>query len=64
MKALPIFSGPYNREIVGFATTTGQAKNILKGLLQTIPKGWTIDVQSRDTSIIDGPSGWIYSVHP
>ena len=64
MQALPIFSGPYNREITGYATTAKQAQKILKGLLQTIPKGWTIDVKRRDTSIVDGPDGWVYSVHP
>jgi hypothetical protein len=57
----PIFD---NRQIVGHAKTAAQAKRILANALQTIPKGWKISVRMRDTSIIDLPAGWIYSVHP
>ena len=58
---LPIYD---NRLIVGYAKTIKQAKNFLKDNLQTIPKGWKITVQLRNTDIVNLPIGWIYSVHP
>jgi hypothetical protein len=57
----PIYN---NREIVGYAKNTTQAKNIIKKALQNIPKNWVISVRLRDTSLIDLPEGFIYSVHP
>ncbi len=53
-----------NRTIVGYASTKKQAEKTVKNLLQTIPKGWKVSARMRDTSIIDLPSGWVYSVHP
>ena len=53
-----------NRAIVGYASTAAQAARIARGLLQTIPAGWKVTARMRDTSIIDLPAGWIYSVHP
>ena len=61
MPKLPIFD---NRQIVGYASTEKQAEKIVKGLLQTIPKGWRVSVKMRDTAIINLPAGWVYSVHP
>ena len=58
---LPIYD---NRTIVGYASTKIQAEKTVKKLLQTIPTGWKVSVRLRDTSIIDLPAGWIYSVHP
>jgi hypothetical protein len=53
-----------NRTIVGYASTTKQAEKIIRGLLQNIPKGWKVTAKMRNTSIIDLPEGWVYSVHP
>lgn len=53
-----------HRRIVGYATTPKQAERLLRGMLQHIPEGWRITVRERDTSIIDLPPGFIYSVHP
>jgi len=53
-----------NREIIGQAKTAKQAQRIIQNLLQNIPAGWKVTVRQRDTSIIDLPAGWIYSVHP
>lgn len=61
MPKLPIFD---HRQIVGYASTAKQAEKIVKGLLQTIPKGWRVSVKLRDTAIVNLPVGWIYSVHP
>lgn len=58
---MPIFN---NRDVIGYAKTAAQAARIVRGLLQTIPAGWKISVRARDTSIVDLPAGWIYSVHP
>lgn len=57
----PIFD---NRMIVGYASTAKQAARVVRGLLQTIPHGWRVTARLRDTSIIDLPEGWVYSVHP
>jgi hypothetical protein len=57
----PIFD---NRTIIGYAKTRASATRIVKSKLQNIPNGWIVDVQQRDTSIIELPAGWIYSVHP
>jgi hypothetical protein len=57
----PIFD---NRTIIGYAKNRASATRIVKSKLQNIPKGWIVDVQQRDTSIIELPAGWIYSVHP
>lgn len=61
LQAQPIFN---HRTIVGYAKTPQQAQKVLKELLENIPKGWVIDVQQRDTSIIDLPAGFVYSIHP
>ena len=58
---MPIYD---NRQVIGQASTAKQAQRIVKGLLQVIPKGWTVTVLERDTDIIDLPAGWVYSVHP
>ena len=58
---IPVYD---NRTIIGYASTKTQAEKTVKKLLQTIPKGWKISVRMRDTSIIDLPAGWVYSVHP
>lgn len=58
---LPIYD---HREIVGYAKTINQAKRILKNKLQTIPKGWVINVWERNTEIVDLPKGFVYSVSP
>lgn len=58
---LPIYD---NRFIVGHAKTAKQAQKIVSSLLQHIPKGWKVSVRLRDTSIVDLPVGWVYSVHP
>jgi hypothetical protein len=57
----PIFD---HRTIVGYAKSPKQAKKIIEGLLQTIPKGWKVTVMERNTSIVDLPASWVYSVHP
>ncbi len=57
----PIFD---NRQIVGHAKTAAQAARIVRSLLQHTPKGWKVSVRMRDTSIIDLPAGWVFSVHP
>jgi hypothetical protein len=57
----PIYN---NREILGYAKNATQAKKILKKTLQHIPKNWVISVRLRDTSLINLPEGFIYSVHP
>lgn len=53
-----------NRLIVGYASSKLAAEKLLRQTLQHIPKGWKIVVQERDTSIIDLPAGFIYSVKP
>jgi len=53
-----------NRMIVGYASTAKQAQKTVSKLLQYIPKGWKVSCRMRDTSIIDLPVGWVYSVHP
>jgi uncharacterized protein YbdZ (MbtH family) len=53
-----------HRMIVGYASTAKQAQKAVSKLLQSIPKGWKISCRMRDTSIIDLPAGWVYSVHP
>lgn len=53
-----------NRRIVGYAKTTKHAEKLLKDMIQHIPKGWRITVRERDTSIIDLPPGFVYSIHP
>jgi hypothetical protein len=53
-----------HRTIVGYATSPSNAKKQLKAMLQTIPNGWKLSVKERDTSIIDMPSGYVYSIHP
>jgi len=61
MKKQPIYD---HRTVVGYASTPKAAQKVLRGALQHIPKGWKITVRERDTSIIDLPPGFIYSVHP
>lgn len=58
---LPIYD---NRLIVGYAKTAKQAQKIVSSLLQHTPRGWKVSVRLRDTSIVELPSGWVYSVHP
>ena len=58
---LPIYN---HREIVGYATTAKQATRIVRGLLQTIPRGWRVTARLRDTELTGLPAGWIYSIHP
>lgn len=58
---IPIYD---NRSIVGYAKTAKQAQRVVRNLLQHIPASWRITVCLRDVSIIDLPSGWVYSVHP
>lgn len=53
-----------HRQIIGYATTAKQAQKIVRNLLQTIPAGWKVTIKQRDTSIIELPAGWVYSVHP
>lgn len=53
-----------NRRIVGYAATPKQAERLLRQMIQHIPKGWRITVRERDTSIIDLPPGFVYSIHP
>lgn len=53
-----------NRTIVGYAKTPKQAVRVLNKLLQTVPPKWKITVKERDTSIIDLPAGFVYSIHP
>lgn len=53
-----------NRLIIGYAKTQAQAKKLVLSKLQSIPKGWTVSVKTRNTEIIDLPVGWVYSVHP
>lgn len=61
MKKIPIYD---HRTVVGHASSVKDAEKVLRGILQHIPKGWKITVKERDTSIIDLPPGFIYSVHP
>jgi len=61
MKRLPIWD---HRQLVGYATTAAQAARVVRGLLQTVPPGWTVTARLRDTSLIDLPAGWVFSVHP
>ena len=58
---LPIYD---NRLIVGYAKTAKQAQKIVARLLQHTPRGWKVSVRLRNTSIVDLPEGWVYSVHP
>lgn len=58
---LPIYD---NRTVVGYASTKAQAEKTVRKLLQTIPNGWKVTAKMRDTTIVDLPAGWIYSVHP
>jgi len=60
-KKTPIYD---HRAIVGYASTPKTAEKLLRDMLQHIPTGWKITVGVRDTSIIDLPPGFIYSVHP
>lgn len=53
-----------HRTIVGYARNIKHAQKILESMIQNIPKGWIISVRERDTSIIDLPPGFVYSVHP
>ena len=57
----PIFD---HRTVIGYASNPKQAQKIIRKLLQTVPRGWRITVKERDTSLIDLPSGYVYSVHP
>ncbi len=57
----PIFD---HRTIIGYAKSSKQAQKIIVGLYQSIPRGWKVSVVERDTSIIDLPSGFIFSIHP
>jgi len=61
MNKQPIYD---NRNIVGYASTPKAAERLLRDMLQHIPKGWKITVRERDTSIIDLPPRFIYSIHP
>lgn len=61
MSKMPIYD---HRVIVGYASSSKQAEKIVKGLLQTMPKGWRVSVKQRNTALIDLPAGWVYSVHP
>lgn len=61
MKKQPIYD---HRTVVGYAKTPKQAEKLLREMLQHTPKGWRVTVRERDTSIIDLPPGFIYSVHP
>jgi len=54
----------YNHATNPSTKSLKQAEKIIKGLLQTIPKGWKVTVRERDTSIIDLPAGFVYSIHP
>jgi hypothetical protein len=58
---MPIYN---NREIIGYAKNTKHAKTVIRKQLSTITKGWTISVGVRDTTIINLPDGFIYSIHP
>lgn len=60
-KLFPIYD---HRTIVGYALSIKQAEKTVRNLLQTIPKGWKVDVKVRDTSIVDLPAGFVYSIHP
>ena len=60
-KPFPIYD---NRMIVGYALSIKQAETKVKKMLQHIPKGWKVTVKVRETSIIDLPPGYVYSVHP
>lgn len=58
----PIFN---HRTIIGYATNAKQAKMLLNKMLKgSINTGWKITVRERDTSIIDLPAGFVYSIHP
>ena len=58
---LPIWD---NRQLIGHAASAQAAQRIVRGLLQTIPPGWKITVRERDTTLIDLPAGFVFSVHP
>lgn len=58
---MPIYN---NREIIGYAKNPKHAKTVIRKQLSTITKGWTISVGIRDTTIINLPDGFIYSIHP
>lgn len=53
-----------HRELIGHASTATGARRVIAGLLQTIPPGWKITVRERDTTVIDLPAGFVFSVHP
>lgn len=58
----PIFN---HRTIIGYATNAKQAEMLLNKMLKgSINTGWKITVRERDTSIIDLPAGFVYSIHP
>lgn len=58
---IPVFD---NRQIIGHAATAKAAARLIKKSLQNIPKGWKVSVKARNTSVIDLPAGWVYSIHP
>ena len=58
---MPIYD---HRHVIGHAKTAAQAARIVRSLLQHVPAGWRVTVRQRDTSIIDLPAGWVFSIHP
>lgn len=55
----PIFS---NREILGHARTSLQARRVIVKAIGPIQKDFRLSVAERDVSILDGRPGWVYSV--
>jgi alkylated DNA nucleotide flippase Atl1 len=55
----PIFN---HREIVGYASTAAQAAKIVKKTYQHIAPGFRVIAKQRDTSIVDLPAGWVFSI--
>jgi hypothetical protein len=58
---LPVWD---HRTLLGSARSAAQAERLVRSRLQSIPRGWVVSAWSRDTSIIDLPAGWVFSVHP
>jgi len=57
--ALPVYD---HRLIIGYAKSAQAAQRLARQAHQGIPSGFQVVARRRDTSIIDLPEGWIYSI--
>lgn len=56
---LPVYD---HRLIIGYAKSAQAAQRLARQAHQGTPSGFQVVARRRDTSIIDLPEGWIYSI--